>query len=160
MKPQNCPVDIMLGQYKMMSIRQLWDSIRITLSSVIPAGLESGNQFPPVSVDEYVEAAAPVILIESYKNNLPARRPPGIVADYNNIPARHRIKISALSRRTGIELITFWPLTQSVSQLINESRQSASRSVSQLIRCSQSVNSLRRIRSTSEYTWPVNSTQF
>ena len=93
------------------------------------------------------------------KKKIPARRPPGIVADSNNIPARHRIKISALSRRTGIELITFWPLTQSVNQWVS---QSASQSVSQSVRksVSQSVNSLRRIRSTSEFTWPVNSTPF
>ena len=36
----------------------------LELSFMKPARLESGNQFPPVSVDEYVEAAAPVILIE------------------------------------------------------------------------------------------------
>ena len=35
----------------------------LELSFMKPARLESGNQFPPVSVDEYVGAAAPVILI-------------------------------------------------------------------------------------------------
>jgi len=36
----------------------------LELSFMKLARLESGNQFPPVSVDEYVEAAAPIILIE------------------------------------------------------------------------------------------------
>ena len=71
----------------------------------------------------------------------------------NNIPARHRIKNSALSRRSGIELITFWPLTQSLSHsqsvsqsvihsFIHSVSQSVSQSVSsvsQLIRCGVSA---------------------
>ncbi len=99
----------------------------------------SGNRIPPVSVDEYVEAAAPVILIIiiyfgspackvcfagriSYNNlytgriSLYKRIRWGCCSGYfnnNNIPARHRIKNSVLC--FWVEKKEFWLFSKTVS---------------------------------------------